>query len=60
MFALFAGHDYYPAGGWDDFRGVYESVEAAEAAFRAGDPDESRWEWGHVVDLSSREEVARW
>lgn len=31
MYLLFAGNDYYPNGGWEDFGGSYETQEAAEA-----------------------------
>lgn len=63
MFALFAGDVYYPQGGWSDLVGLFDSLEAAQAAFEAGDPDgygegEPRaYEWGQVVDLASRQVV---
>ena len=31
-YLLFAGHSYYPGGGWTDFRGEYSSLESAETA----------------------------
>jgi len=43
-FLLFAGDNYYPRGGWDDFRGSYDSLEEALAAPRHND------NWWHVVD----------
>jgi len=27
---LFAGNNYYPEGGWEDFRGEYDSIEEAK------------------------------
>lgn len=50
MFALFAGEAYYPFGGWEDFHGVYDSLEAAREAARG-------YDWAHVVDLAARELV---
>ena len=52
MFALFAGDSYYPSGGWDDFRGMFDSLEDAAAAYNQG-----RYDWGHVVDLRIQKEV---
>lgn len=31
MFYLFAGHDYYPEGGFNDFKGSFTSLELAIA-----------------------------
>ena len=45
MFLLFAGDNYYPAGGWRDFQGAFMSIEAAEEHFRTYD----RFDWGHIV-----------
>lgn len=49
MFALFAGYNYYPAGGWRDFQGVYGTLEAAIEGFK--NHELTDWDWGHVVDL---------
>ena len=46
-YLLFAGDDYYPAGGWGDFVDSYDSVAEAIAALGAGD---RRYDWFHVVD----------
>jgi hypothetical protein len=46
-YLLFAGDNYYPAGGWFDARGVFNNVSEAHAYFRGTD-----FQWGHVVDLS--------
>jgi hypothetical protein len=45
MFLLFAGSTYYPSGGWHDYRGCFNSQEAAVAAAKA-DPS---FDWWHVV-----------
>jgi hypothetical protein len=44
-FALFCGEDYYPDGGWKDFRRTFDTVQEALAVSR------SVYEWYHVVDL---------
>lgn len=60
-FLLFAGEHYYPRGGWEDWRGRFETLDEAKAAFLAwrdgrreserGDPDvEGHHTWGHIVD----------
>lgn len=45
-FLLFGGDNYYPQGGWGDFKGSFTSGEAAirEAANWG-------WDWWHVIDL---------
>ena len=54
MFILFAGHCYYPFGGADDFRGFYDTIEAAQKAFIdkkqeiCGDKNFDNW--GQIVD----------
>lgn len=53
-FALFSGDYYYPAGGWGDFVGCYESMEDALGGFIP-----SEYAWAHVVDLRELREVAR-
>lgn len=55
-YALFAGSDYYPAGGMDDLVGVFESVEAARFAFAQADD----CEWGHIVDTATFTKVLVW
>ena len=49
MFLLFAGSTYYPAGGWSDYRGRYDSLEAAtEAAANLSGVD-----WWQVVEAAA-------
>lgn len=60
-YALFAGHEYYPVGGWHDFQGTFDTIEEAKEAARPqripGQPTSS-WDWWHVIDLTTCEEVA--
>lgn len=54
-FLAFAYQRYYPAGGWDDFVGSFDSVEDAEAcvAERLRQSDAQVEEpMGHVVDTA--------
>lgn len=64
MFALFAGECHYPAGGWDDCRGTFATIDEAKERFAEGtDPGEeynSEFEWGHIVDLTTRTMVETW
>lgn len=56
QFVLFAGDNYYPGGGWQDFVDSYDTVEEAVAA---GKPDEDDWgKWYHVIDITTGERVA--
>jgi hypothetical protein len=47
-YLLFYGDNYYPSGGWDDFKGDFDSVDEAKVAF-----EKQREDWGHVVDVAT-------
>jgi len=48
-FLVFYGDNYYPSGGWDDFRGDYDSMQKAERVVRQmGHAD-----WLQIVDTES-------
>jgi hypothetical protein len=51
-YLVFAGAHYYPAGGWDDFIGAYNTIEEArEAAAKA---TELSWvNWWQIVNIRS-------
>lgn len=44
-YLLFAGDDYYPRGGWEDFQGAFASFGAAELALSG----EEGAKWAHVA-----------
>jgi hypothetical protein len=66
-YLVFLGEDYYPGGGWSDFKGSYEDLESArkkilteldrtinQSNIKYKDlPVEDRFhsDWGQVVDL---------
>ncbi len=45
MFYLFAGDDYYPCGGVDDFQGMFEVLDDA-----IREVPNLRYDWWHIVD----------
>ena len=47
-YLLFAGDDYYPAGGWGDF--VDSFSERVEALERAAQEMKGK-DWFHIVDI---------
>lgn len=50
MFALFAGIDFYPLGGWNDYKGTYDTqLEAFRRCMNMV------CDWWHIVDLSTGE-----
>jgi hypothetical protein len=53
-YLVFAGDDYYPCGGWDDFVGSWETIEEVREAMngRLKIPGDG-WQWWHAVDTRS-------
>lgn len=51
-YALFEGMLYYPAGGWDDLTGTYDSLEEAQAN-RDKYKTNHRNDWYQIVDLQT-------
>lgn len=49
-FALFAGMHYYPNGGWEDFRGSFDSIEETKEFIGNND-------WFQIVDFTVGEIV---
>jgi hypothetical protein len=45
MFLLFIGYNYYPSGGWHDYKGSFHTLDEAEAAV----PDWDDADWYHIV-----------
>lgn len=50
-YLVFAGYDYYPSGGWDDFQSDHETAEEAHAAVRT--LVVKSHDWYQVVDLET-------
>ena len=53
-YMLFGGWEYYPAGGWADFLGDYDTLEEAVQGVQ-----DLNGEWFGIVDSESKEYVAR-
>lgn len=49
-YLLFAYDDYYPSGGWNDFKGSFDSVEEAKSNIGS-------YECGEIVDSQTEKEV---
>lgn len=47
-FMLFAGQNFYPGGGWNDFRGNFDTIHEAISGYIALTQTETV-QWGHVV-----------
>lgn len=45
-YLVFLGDDFYPCGGWEDFRGDFDSLEEALNYIKSQEPNYS---WAHVV-----------
>lgn len=53
---LFAGDDYYPLGGWEDWRGAFATIE--EALVAAADTRRSQ-DWWHIVDIAEHKIIRK-
>ena len=49
----FAGANYYPEGGWDDFVGSFDTPQEAAAAGVAEVDELGMTGWYHVVDATT-------
>lgn len=61
-YILFAGHNYYPEGGFDDFHGSFETIEAAKEWLGLNPNKISNQyidHWCHIVDRNTWEIVGR-
>ena len=65
-FALFAGSNYYPSGGWDDHQMSADSIEELRSKITKGelrgfdivvDGDKEKFDWWQIVDILKREIV---
>lgn len=52
-YLLFAGHCYYPSGGWRDFQGSFDSPTDAGLHFGKLDFNSYIDHWGQVVDADN-------
>lgn len=52
-FLLFAGENYYPLGGWTDFRDDFDTLEEARAAKNYRHDLQSA-EWFQIVDTEQK------
>lgn len=55
-YLVFLGENYYPCGGWEDFRGDFDSLEEALNYIKYQEP---HYNWGHVVYKSKIIKTAR-
>lgn len=56
-FLVFCGNQFYPQGGWKDFRCSFETVENALAGLQVELSlfPKSMWKFGYVVDSFTAE-----
>jgi len=47
---LFAGDNYYPDGGWNDFVGTFDAVQDAMKHEKITDKNVGSGRWFHIVD----------
>lgn len=52
QFLVFAGSNFYPNGGWSDYKGDFDSIENA---LRYLVKSHSEWEWYQIVNSETKE-----
>lgn len=54
-FLLFAGENYYPNGGYKDFKGIFSSIDAAkkEGERLINQYHLNSFDWYHIVSLTT-------
>ena len=55
-FILFAGYNYYPSGGWGDFKGFFDTYEEARLKGVELKNQQMLADWFEVVDLKEEQE----
>ena len=50
QYLLFAGYNYYPGGGMNDFVDEYDSIESARSDLAERDTD---YDWWHIYDMNT-------
>ncbi len=55
-FFAFFGSDYYPMGGFGDFKGSFKTLSDAIDCVESVLAD-SKCEWGQVIDIRTKEQV---
>lgn len=55
-YLLFFGMDYYPAGGWSDFKGDFDTIEEADARFQQFEKSSSslNGRWYQIIDTTNK------
>lgn len=48
-YLLFAGHNYYPLGGWDDFKGKFSNIEDCKKHLHNIENEFDFFNWAHIV-----------
>jgi len=59
-FALYAGHNYYALGGFDDFEGMFADQESAAKYLNKNTEIDVSGSWAHLVDLANHKIICRW
>ena len=54
-FLVFAGDNWYPFGGWKDFKESFDTLHEAQNYLM----DSSSYDWYHIVDSSTGEIVEK-
>lgn len=58
-FLIFSGLNYYPSGGWGDFRSSHDTLKEAQKVMKEKNSAYYQ-DWGQIVDVQTGEIVDQW
>lgn len=56
-YMLFAGNNFYPNGGFEDYRGIFTRIDHAMESAMLQDDGEGIKNWAHIVDRTNLKTV---
>lgn len=56
-FLVFAGYNYYPGGGFNDYRGTADTFDESKDILKSYFQNESWGTWGQIVDIVTGEKT---
>ena len=62
-YIVFGGSDFYPNGGWLDFKGIYSTFEKAKNKCNnilRNKEEKNKCDWVHIVNLNTKKIIKKY